>query len=367
MIHPLGDALAVGESRTVAPGVQWLRIPIPFAPGHINVFALEDGDGWTLVDSGLRSAAAEAAWQAALATALAGRPVRRVIATHMHRDHAGMVGWLAERTGCALWMTRLEYLSCRLGRALAVADDSAAALACFRAAGWAPEALARYAARFAAFAEGLSPLPASYRRVEDGEVIRIGAHAWIAIVGRGHSPEHLCLHCPALGLLLAGDQVLPMISSNLSVVPMEPDARPVADWLDSLAMLRSRVDDGVLVLPAHDAPFRGLHARLDALAAHQHAVINRVRAALATPRRAVELCAVIYGHEIKDSVLELATGECLAYLNHLIAGDQVVRGTDADGVHWYRSVACASARIEELDQGRTVLPPSISEGGISHA
>ncbi|WP_439955514.1 hypothetical protein, partial [Klebsiella pneumoniae] len=66
--------------------------------------------------------------------------------------------------------------------------------------------------------------------------------------------------------LISGDQVLPKISSNVSVFPTEPDGDPLTDWLNSLAKVKREVPDDVLVLPAHNEPFRGLHARLDHLA-----------------------------------------------------------------------------------------------------
>ena len=138
------------------------------------------------------------------------------------------------------------------------------------------------------------------RRLRDGETLQIGKHAWQVIVGRGHSPEHACLYCPALKLLISGDQVLPRISSNVSVYPTEPDADPMADWLASLDKLQALVPDDVLVLPSHNECFRGLHARIDALLARPGSSAVALRRTLAEPKRAVDVFSALFGRAIGD-------------------------------------------------------------------
>jgi glyoxylase-like metal-dependent hydrolase (beta-lactamase superfamily II) len=179
-------------------------------------------------------------------------------------------------------------------------------------------------------------LPDSYRRIGDGEELEIDGRPWRAVVGRGHSPEHLCLHCPQLGLLISGDQVLPKISSNVSVFPTEPDADPLTDWLESLAELARRVDDDVLVLPSHNTPFRGLHARLAQLGRRHEQALLRVQQELIEPRRAVDLFSVLFSRRIDLDVLTMATGESLAHLNCLIRRGLARRELDEHGVAWYR-------------------------------
>ena len=217
---------APGSFIEVAPGVRWIRMPLPFTLDHINLWAIDDDDGWTIVDTGVCTDDTSASWRAVFAAA--GNPqVTRVIATHMHPDHVGMAGWLTRRFGCRLWMTRLEYLNCRALVADTGREAPADGIAFYRRAGWSAAAIEEYRARFGRFGRLVHALPDSFRRLVDGEHLRIGRHEWRVIVGRGHSPEHACLHCPSLGLLLSGDQVLPRISSNVSVYPMEPDADPV--------------------------------------------------------------------------------------------------------------------------------------------
>ena len=238
--YPFASAPAAGETQAVAPGVLWLRMPLPMAGlNHINLWALADGAGWTLADTGMHTAPTQENWQRVLAGALEGKPVSRVICTHMHPDHIGMAGWLTREHQCRLWTTRLEYITCRM----LVADTGRPApedgVRFYRAAGWDEEGVAHYRERFGGFGKAVFTLPDSYRRVQDAEEILIGSYTWQAVIGRGHSPEHLCLYCPALQVLISGDQVLPRITPNVSVFPSEPDADPLTDWLESLAVHRA--------------------------------------------------------------------------------------------------------------------------------
>ncbi len=336
-IYPFDAVPDPGQALPVAPGVLWLRMRLPMpALNHINVWALEDGPGWTLVDTGMQTPDTVADWQQAFAGALSGRPVVRVICTHMHPDHVGMAGWLTRQYDCRLWMTRLEYVICRMLVADTGREAPADGVRFYHAAGWDDAALEHYRARFGGFGKAVYALPDSYRRVIDGEEILIGGRVWRAVVGRGHSPEHLCLHCPDLQLLISGDQVLPRITSNVSVFPTEPDADPLSEWLASLAAIKQRVSDEVLILPSHNEPFRGLHARLDALiAGHEHR-LTRLAVELATPKRAVDIFSLLFRRRVGVELLGMATGESLAHLNCLTSRGVAVRELDAGGVAWYR-------------------------------
>ncbi len=333
--YPFGIDLPLGEARPVAEGVFWLRMPLPFSLDHINVWVIRDGDGWTLVDTGIHSRRTVAMWEAAMTGPLQALPIRRVICTHMHPDHIGMAGWITRRFDCALWITRLEYLNCRVLAADTGREAPADAIRFYKAAGWDERTLERYKARFGDFGRGVHPLPDSYRRVVEGEQIVIGNRAWHAVVGRGHSPEHLCLYCPEIALLISGDQVLPKISTNVSVFPMEPQADPLGEWLQSLASIKRAVRNDVVVLPSHNAPFRGLHERLDELADGHARSLTRLSEALTENRRVVDLFAVLFRRPIDDELLGLATGETLAHLSCLIGRGLVQREVDGDGVAWY--------------------------------
>lgn len=335
LVYPASEPPAPGQVQAITEEVLWLRMPMPFRLDHINVWAIRDGDAWTLVDTGLQSRATASAWEEALAGPLGGLPVARVICTHMHPDHIGMAGWLTRRFRCRLWITRLEYIVCRMLVADTGREAPADAIDFYRAAGWDERALEHYKARFGDFGRGVHTLPDSFHRVEHGDTIRIGRHGWRAVVGSGHSPEHLCLYCPEQKLLISGDQVLPGISSNVSVFPTEPDADPLGEWLDSLQRIAGQVPNDVLVLPAHNRPFRGLHVRLQTLREGHHRSLDALREALRSPRRVVDLFEALYRRPIGGEVLGLATGEALAHLNHLLHRGEIARRRDEAGIDWY--------------------------------
>jgi len=337
LVYPFAAAPSPGLAIDVAPGVKWMRMPLGGALAFINVWALRDGEGWAIVDTGMQTPATSAAWNQVFAEALGGAAITRVFVTHMHPDHVGMAGWITRKFDCRLWISRLEYLMCRV----MAADTGRAApedgLRFYRAAGWDRRALDTYEARFGGFGRNLHALPDSYRRLADGDEIVIGDHVWRVVVGSGHSPEHACLYCPELKLMISGDQVLPRISSNVSVFPTEPDGDPLDDWLTSLARIKTRIPDDVLVLPAHNEPFHGLHARLDHLIRGHERGLARLTTRLAEPRRAVDVFGVLFKRTIVPDLLGMATGEALAHLNCLIHRGEAVREEDEAGVNWYRA------------------------------
>jgi glyoxylase-like metal-dependent hydrolase (beta-lactamase superfamily II) len=336
--YPIKAMPLPGQTVEVATGVHWLRMPLPFALNHINLWALEDEDGWTLVDTGMNTPEVVAAWQAVSNELIANRVVKRVICTHMHPDHMGMAGWLTRRFNCQLWTTRLEYLTCRMLVADTGREAPEDALRFYRSAGWDAEALEHYKSRFGGFGRMMYALPDSYRRVNDGEDIVIGGRIWRAVIGRGHSPEHLCLYCPELQVLISGDQVLPKITSNVSVFPTEPEADPLTEWLDSLAAIRSRVADDVLVLPAHNDPFEGLHERIGQLIDGHESALQRLVEALTEPKTAVAVFSVLFRRRVGMELLSMATGESLAHLNCLIRRGLVTSRMDDSGVAWYEAL-----------------------------
>ena len=192
-------------------------------------------------------------------------------------------------------------------------------------------------ARFGGFGKGVYPLPDSYRRLSDGDLVAIGAREWRVVVGSGHSPEHVCLYQPQLRLLISGDQVLPRISSNVSVFPTEPDADPLTDWLTSLERIKGAIPDEVLVLPAHNDPFHGLHARLDYLVRGHERGLTRLERSLAEPKRAIDVFGALFARPISEELLSMATGESVAHLNCLRHRGLAHRETGPDGVTWWRA------------------------------
>lgn len=342
MIHQTIDYVTDVPDRggfvEIAPGVRWIRLPLPFRLDHINVWALDDGDGWTVVDTGVRTDEVAGVWEKLTSQSPLDRPLKRVFVTHMHPDHIGMAGWLTRKHSVKLWASRLEYLACRVVVADGGREAPADAVRFYREAGWGPAALDAYRARFGNFGQLIYALPDSYRRLDDGDIVAIGGRNWEVVTGNGHSPEHVCLYCEALKLLISGDQVLPRISSNVSVHPMEPEANPMADWYASLDKVQRRVPDDVLVLPAHNDCFHGLHARIRQLREGQDAAMDRLRDSLSEPRRVVDVFVALFRRAIQEAdgpLLGMATGEAIACLNYLIDAGEATREI-RDGVAWYR-------------------------------
>ncbi len=341
--YPFEAVPTPGEVLQVAPGVMWMRMPLPMQLNHINLWAIDDDDSWAVVDTGMRTDETLAAWRQLLTKGDDGRRVGRVFATHMHPDHIGMAGWLTRKFDCQLWMTKTEYLNCRVLAADTGREAPDDAIRFYRRAGWDDGAIEDYRARFGKFGQFIYALPDSYRRIRDGEMLRIGGRDWRVVVGTGHSPEHACLHCPDLKLLISGDQVLPRISSNVSVHPTEPEADPLHDWLSSIEKIKAAVPDDVLVLPAHNEPFRGLHARLDHLAQGHHRSLSRLLKSLDRPKRVIDVFGALFARAIGPAdgsmQLGLASGESIANLNYLMNRGEVRREFDADGVAWYCRIA----------------------------
>lgn len=339
LIYPFSAPPAAGQSLQVVPGVLWLRMPLFLQLDHINLWALEDGDGWTVVDTGVHAPVSLDVWSAWLVGPLANRPVKRVVVTHMHADHVGMAGWLTRRFDCPLWMTQLEYLMCRTQVADAHSEVPPNALRFYRQAGWNEAAIEQYQERYGRFGRMIDRLPDSYRRLVDGEMLTIGPYRWQVIVGQGHSPEHACLYCADLKLFISGDQVIPRISSNVSVHPTEPDANPLAGWLASIDKLMALVPDDVLVLPSHNEPFHGLHLRLARLKYSQLAALDRLRQMLRHPRRVVDVFSALFARHIpNDDGVQygFATGEAIAHLNYLVHTQELDLQMDGRGTRWYR-------------------------------
>jgi glyoxylase-like metal-dependent hydrolase (beta-lactamase superfamily II) len=326
-----------GKVMEVAQGVSWLRMPLPFALGHINLWLLEDGNGWTIVDTGVGTDDCKEVWQQTFTGAMDGRPVTRVLVTHLHPDHSGLAGWLTEMHDVELLMSREEYLLCRILAADTGRPAPEAGVRFYKAAGYSDKALDNYKKMFGTFGRFVSPLPQSYRRMIDGDVLTIGDRDWQVIVGRGHSPEHACLYCAELNVLISGDQILPTISSNISVHPTEPAANPLADWMTSLREFKDRLPEDVLVLPAHGKPFRSAHQRLDQLIHEHDKCLADLLQACTQPKRAIDVFPALFKSKVSGTNLMFATGESVAHLNYLLNTAQMSVSTDSDGVDWYQS------------------------------
>ncbi len=339
LTYPWGSfAPAPGRTHRIAPGISWARIPMPGSLGHINSWLLDDGDGVAAVDTGLQLEMCSDAWKALFKGDLAGKPISRVICTHLHPDHIGLAGWLAKRFGVALWMSRGEWLTARMLTSDARTDVPDEFCEMQRAAGWTEEQIDSAKAKgWAGFRRVVFPMPVGYRRIQDEDRLDFGVHQWRVVVGSGHSPEHACLWNEREGVLVAGDQVLPRISSNVSVNVTEPDGDPLGDWMNSIDRFLDILPDDLLVCPAHGEPFTGLHVRLRALRDEHAGRLDALTAFISEPRRAVDCFPILFNRTIGDDHLDLATGEAVAHLRRL-ERDGRARWDLVDGVKLYSAV-----------------------------
>jgi glyoxylase-like metal-dependent hydrolase (beta-lactamase superfamily II) len=333
LLHfPVATPPGPGEVIRVAPGILWLRMPLPFALDHINLWLVDDGPTWTAVDTGFALPESKAAWQRIFAAELGGRRIGRVIVTHFHPDHIGLAGWLTEHWQAPLWITEKEWLHARMMSRDGNDDSSKLRHDFAHRAGLDDEQATTFAERQGGYRRGVPSVPPAYHRIGEGTVILIGGREWRVIIGEGHAPEHACLYCAEAGVLIAGDQILPRISPNISVQAHEPGGDPLARYLASLDKLRRALPPDLLVLPSHNLPFRGVHTRIDELAAHHHARCAEVIAACARPHSAAELMPLLFKRRLDRHQTGFALGEALAHVHYLIGLGELDRATGDDGI-----------------------------------
>jgi glyoxylase-like metal-dependent hydrolase (beta-lactamase superfamily II) len=330
--YPWQETPAPGETSEVAPGVHWLSMPLPFALDHINLWLVQDEGGWTIVDTGIGNAATRELWDRILPRF---QPIRRVILTHYHPDHAGNAQWLCQRYGVELWTTQGEYLTAHAVAASAAGYTTEAVLKVFRRNGLDDAHFVAMSGRGNRYRQLVPDFPHSYRRIIDGGVVTVGKNRWQAIVGHGHAPEHLSLYCEALNVVIAGDMLLSTISTNVSVWSIDPEGDPLRLFLDSIARYRELPAD-VLVLPSHGKPFRGAHERVAELEAHHRARLAELKGELAKGERSAgELLSVLFRRPLDAHQTFFAMGEAIAHLHYLYYASEVKRTPGADGIMRY--------------------------------
>ena len=343
--YPFGDTLpAVGELHEVVPGVFWLRMVLPFALNHINLWLLADESasgepGWCIIDCGIANDATRGAWDAIFAQYCQDRPVLRVLATHCHPDHIGNAAWLCERWQVPLWASSSEYAFARMMSAGLPGVDGVAALPHFEHHGLTDPALLEAMRSRRNYYPSLVPdVPHAFTRLADQQSVRIGANSWRVITGFGHSPEHVALYCEQLGVLISGDMVLPRISTNVSVFAIEPDGNPLRQYLDSLHKFDD-LPETTLVLPSHGKPFYGLATRIAQLQAHHAERLDEVRIACQKDQSAADIIPIMFRRELDPHQRSFAMGEAIAHLQLLHFEGELCRKLDPDGVIRYRKMS----------------------------
>ena len=330
LAYPFPEVPAPGTTIEVAPGIHWLSMPLPFQLDHINLWLIEDEDGWTVVDTGIGNEQTRGLWE----RILANRKVKRVLVTHYHPDHAGNAAWLCQRYGVELWMTQGEYLTAHAVRSSSAGYTTEAVLSVFRKNGLDEQRAAGMGGRGNRYAALVPEFPLSYRRIIEGDQIEAGRHRWRAIVGHGHAPEHLSLYAKNLDTLIAGDMLLSTISTNVSVWSIDPQGDPLRLFLDSIARYRDLPKD-VLVLPSHGKPFRGAHERVGQLEKHHQDRLGELLEALKKPQSAAELLSVLFRRPLDAHQTFFAMGEAIAHLHYLYYAGRATRAQGDDGIMRY--------------------------------
>jgi glyoxylase-like metal-dependent hydrolase (beta-lactamase superfamily II) len=341
--YPLGETLPdSGQALEVAPGVRWIRMALPFALDHINLWLLRDEidgqDGWTIVDCCIARKESQAQWEAIFASQLAGLPVLRVIVTHMHPDHIGLAHWLCERWQVRLWISATDYHTARL--------------ACSSPAGFGGDSAAQFFAmhglldamsldqirgRSGYFANMVPAVPSRFSRLMDGMDLRIGGRRWRCISGYGHAPEHIALYSDDAALptpvLISGDMLLPRISTNISVYDIEPESNPLALFLSSIDKFKPLAAN-TLTLPSHGKPFEGLHTRVQQLQDHHRDRLDEVmQACKASPCSGTDILPVMFKRPLDLHQTTFALGEAIAHLHLLWFAGRLQRRLSADGIY----------------------------------
>lgn len=342
--YTFGDQMpAPGMTMEVAPGVRWIRMALPFALDHINLWLLRDcidgREGWTVVDCCITHDESKAQWETIFATQLEGLPVLRVIVTHMHPDHIGLAHWLCARWNAPLWISATDYNAARLGSQSTTGFGGATAADFFASHGLTdPDSVEKIRGRASYYPSMVPDVPRSFRRLQDGQTVAIGGRAWRCIAGYGHAPEHIALYCDALHVLVSGDMMLPRISTNVSVYDVEPESNALASFLESIDRFAPLPED-TLTLPSHGKPFRGLHARIAQLHDHHRDRLAEVLdACRVAPQSAADVLPVLFKRKLDLHQTTFAMGESVAHLHLMWFDGRLRRERGPDGV-WRFSAA----------------------------
>lgn len=327
--YPFDVPPVAGEVKQVVPGVGWVRMPLPFALNHINLWLLDDGPTRVVIDSGFGLDEVREHWQGILDRSR--RPISGVVVTHCHPDHIGLAAWLAERDDAPVYMTQGEYFGAHAMWHQLPGYSVPDMVAQFRRHGLDADRLAALEQRGNAYRRGVPALPRNYHRMFEGDLLHIDGHEWKVIVGYGHAPEHASLHCEGFGILISGDMLLPRISTNVSVFAATPNDDPLGWFLDSLQRIKFLPDD-TLVLPSHGLPFRGIGARIAQLERHHAERCEELLAAMRGSCCAAELLPTLFPRELDTHQVMFAMGEAVAHLNYLVHRKRLLRRIGSDGM-----------------------------------
>lgn len=326
-----------GQTIEVAPGVLWIRMPLPMKLDHVNLYALDDGDGWTVIDTGFGSNLTRRLWGDVLAGPMGGKPVNRVVMTHHHPDHMGNVGWFQREHGAELLSTRTSWLFARMLSLDTQERPPVETVEFWRSAGMDPEILQqRENEKPFNYSDIVAPMPLGFTGLKEGDTITMGGRTWDVYLGNGHAPDHATFWSRDDNLVLSGDQILPSISPNIGVYVTEPEADPLAGWLEACEKFVPFANHDQLVLGGHKLPFTGLPVRLRQLIDNHHGALERLLNFLAEPHSAAECFATLFKRRIGAGEYGLALVESVSHVNHLYHQGLVTRTKRPDGAWEYQ-------------------------------
>ncbi|MEV5025911.1 MBL fold metallo-hydrolase [Paenibacillus sp. LPE1-1-1.1] len=316
----------------------WLqvKVPVPFSLKWVNSYLIPEVDGYTLVDPGLRTDNAIKVWDAVMKRqGLQWSNIRRIVLTHQHPDHYGLAGYVQEKSGAPVYMTRKAH-------AYAVrlwgdgSDFSWQLQALYEKHGMPIEERKAIAENLETFVDMVSPQPA-VTYFEAGEPFRMGGLSWLLIDAPGHAAGQLCFYQPERKWMLCGDQVLPHITPNVSIVPGE-DGDPLEQFLHSLDALNKF--EVMLAFPGHRDPFAGFNERIAELQQHHARRLDKMAAMLAEePRTAYGMCEALFGSRLNGNAhqLRFAMSETLAHLVYLERKARIA-SSDHAGICYFSAV-----------------------------
>jgi glyoxylase-like metal-dependent hydrolase (beta-lactamase superfamily II) len=343
MQFPHKNPPEIGEAIEVADGILWMRLPLPMALDHVNIYAIrertENDDGWTLIDTGFDTKKSRSIWIDLIKGPLLNLPIKRVIITHHHPDHIGLAGWFKSEYNADIWASRTTWLFARMMTLDRHSKPTQETLKFYKSAGMDND-IYKERSKTASFnfSDVVSHIPLGFKRIQQNEVLKIGTRSWTVHMGNGHSPEHATFWSQNDDIVIAGDQILPSISPNLGVYATEPDADPVGEWLESCERLLLQSNDNNFVLPGHKLPFYGLPNRLKQLIENHHSALERLLNYLDKPKTASECFEPLYKRKINSGEYGLALVESIGHLNHLLNNGKISRNRRKDGAWLWQNL-----------------------------
>jgi glyoxylase-like metal-dependent hydrolase (beta-lactamase superfamily II) len=331
--YPFPEPPAPGEVKTVADGILWVRIPLPFRLNHINVYLLEDGDGWAILDTGIGNDETRHLWEGLVQGPLRGRRLTRLIVTHLHPDHIGLAGWLCRRFDLPLFTSQNSYLGCWNISLSPGALDAKPYRDFYLEHGLSAELTDQVVMRGHNYLTMVDDLPPTFRRLVHGDTLQVGGRCFSVLTGEGHAPEQIMLYSPTDRIFLAADQVLAKITPNVSVWAVDPEGDPLGLYIRSLNQLLDTLPDDALVLPGHQLPFYGLHTRAAQLIEHhEKRCVLIAEACRARPRSAADLVPVMFTRALDPHQMSFAFSEVQAHVNYMLRTDRLRWAETTDGI-----------------------------------